>query len=449
MEYVQISSINRATVTFTAPLKYSYLSTWPSFNRWNGGPAQLNVLSDDWNIELEYKGLHISMPGQIYANGRTVTFTDVTFDDACVIPTQNKTWTFNNVTCNQIMEADKLVESVVVNGGTLRGFDFQSSSIDLLQMNGTTVTGFIHGTPKKAVISNSHIADLHVGTLWYGHTDEVSCTNCVIDSFGTSGTNMTVNDLFTMNNDTIIVPKTTAHGAGDLTWAVPREYVYWGGQFGYIGGFQILGVTEDANNVYVQTTHAGGWPSNYLWYSPTGASPGSALGIIALAAPKFTCTNCTGDPAVVDLSQAPAGAPLFSYSKRTYTGNTLHPYPDHPPPVTVMGKFVSLKINVTKPYTGTQSSLHMQGMDQFVVDLATNRYYRYTPMIDLKVAGERVVTAEGVTGAQAGDSSLSLPGPVIFTGNAGPLMEYGKDISAEPASVWPIVTVEIVTDQGI
>jgi opacity protein-like surface antigen len=74
MEYVQISSINGATVTFTAPLKYSYLSNWPSFNRWNGGPAQLNVLSDDWNIELEYKGLHISMPGQIYANGRTVTF---------------------------------------------------------------------------------------------------------------------------------------------------------------------------------------------------------------------------------------------------------------------------------------------------------------------------------------------------------------------------------------
>src|SRR6516162_8617942 len=56
--------------------------------------------------------------------------------------------------------------------------------IDLLQMNRTTVTGFIRGTPKKAVISNSHIAVFNPGTLWYGHTDEVSCTNCAIDAFG-------------------------------------------------------------------------------------------------------------------------------------------------------------------------------------------------------------------------------------------------------------------------
>src|SRR6516225_6015969 len=126
MEYVQIAGVNGSTITFTAPLKYTYLSTWPTFNLWNGGPAQLNVMPREWDTEVEYRGLHISMPGQIYSNGRNITFTDVT--------------------CGQIIEADKLVESVIINGGTLRGIDFQSSSIDLLQINGTTVTGFIHGT---------------------------------------------------------------------------------------------------------------------------------------------------------------------------------------------------------------------------------------------------------------------------------------------------------------
>jgi len=442
MEYVRIAGINGSTITFTAPLKYTYLSTWPTFNRWNGGPAQLNVMPPEWDTEVEYQGLHISMPGQIYSNGRNITFTDVTFDDACDIPTQNKTWTYNNVTCGQIIEADKLVESVIINGGTLRGIDFQSSSIDLLQMNGTIVTGFIHGTPKKAVISNSHMADFHPGTLWYGHTDEVSCTNCAIDTFGWYGTSYKVNNSLSMSNGIIMVPNNTPNGAGDITWAVPGNNVFFAGEQFYEIPFKILGVTQDrGGNVLVQTDQTGGWPPTALWYQ------GTALSIRAHPAPKFTCTNCRGDPAVVDLSQAPAGAPLSTYSKRTYTG-TLLLYPHYPlPPVTMWGKLVSIKINVTKPYTGILSSLSLQAMDTFTIKQSDNTWYRYTPMIDLKTVGERVITPAGVTGAQPGDSALGLPGPVTLTGNVGPL--YPNDISSESSSVWPVVTIEIQTDQGI
>ena len=443
MEYVQIAGVDGSTITFTAPLKYTYLSTWPTFNLWNGGPAQLNVMPREWDTEVEYQGLHISMPGQIYSNGRNITFTDVTFDDACDIPTQNKTWTYNNVTCGQMIEADKLVESVIINGGTLRGIDFQSSSIDLLQMNGTTVTGFIAGTPKKAVISNSHIADFHPGTLWYGHTDEVSCTNCAIDTFGWYGTLYNVNSSLSMSNGIITVPKNTPNGAGDITWAVPGNDVFFAGAQVYEIPFKILGVTQDGGgNVFVQTDQIGGWPSTALWYQ------GTALGIRQHPAPKFTCTNCTGDPAVVDLSQAPAGAPLWTYSKRTYTG-TLLPYPHYPPPVNMWGKLVSIKINVTKPYTGILGSLSLQAMDTSTIKQSDNTWHRYTPMIDLKTVGERVVTPAGVTGAQPGDFALSLPGPVTLTGDVGPLMGYPNDISSEPSSVWPVVTIEIQTDQGI
>jgi len=88
-------------------------------------------------------------------------------------------------------------------------------------------------------------------------------------------------------------------------------------------------------------------------------------------------------------------------------------------------------------------------MDTSTIKQSDNTWHRYTPMIDLKTVGERVVTPAGVTGAQPGDFALSLPGPVTLTGNVGPLMGYPNDISSEPSSVWPVVTIEIQTDQGI
>src|SRR6185437_3019722 len=82
--------------------------------------------------------------------------------------------------------------------------------------------------------------------------------------------------------------------------------------------------------------------------------------ILASPAPKFTCTNCTCNPTVVDLSQAPADAPLYSYSKITYNGNfKVQGGPK------LWGKLVSMKINVTKPYTGTKATLPVEVMGQF------------------------------------------------------------------------------------
>jgi hypothetical protein len=55
-EYVQIVAINSATgtITFAAPLKQSYKSTWPLYNAGNafqsdqGGPATLYALDSSW-----------------------------------------------------------------------------------------------------------------------------------------------------------------------------------------------------------------------------------------------------------------------------------------------------------------------------------------------------------------------------------------------------------------
>src|SRR5438874_12725666 len=115
-----------------------------------------------------------------------------------------------------------------------------------------------------------------------------------------------------------------------------------------------------------------------------------------LTAPKFTCTNCTGNLDVVDFSGAPAGAPLYSYSKRTYAGNF-----GNGPYFPLWGKVVSIKINVTKPYTGKKSSLNLEPLGQGynTVINPDGSYGRPDPTINMKIPGERVITPSGVIGA--------------------------------------------------
>jgi len=180
-EYVKIASINAGTgvVCFDAPLKNTYESTWPSYDfAGSGGPAALWVLDPSWDAEFEYRGLTIDQVYQTYSVGRSVTYRDVTFTgSSCAIPTQNLAWTLINVMMpNCDVEADKLVSTVSVENSTIHQIDFQSSSIDLLNMSNSNVT-IMHGTPQQAVISNSTVDTFGPGAYAYGRSDEVTCTN--------------------------------------------------------------------------------------------------------------------------------------------------------------------------------------------------------------------------------------------------------------------------------
>jgi len=92
-EYAQISSINPGTgvITLTAPLQYSYKSTYPSYApsaTWVGGPATIYALPSSWDATFEYDGVKIDFAQQSYADGRSVTFRDVTWTGtACTVPT--------------------------------------------------------------------------------------------------------------------------------------------------------------------------------------------------------------------------------------------------------------------------------------------------------------------------------------------------------------------------
>jgi peptidoglycan hydrolase-like protein with peptidoglycan-binding domain len=445
-DYVQVTAIDPTSgkITFAQPFKYDYKDTWPLYDSGGrfggptGGPPTLYALDPSWDTEVEYNGVTFNFTGgQTYANGRDVVYKDVILTGGSIIPTQNLNWSAINVDMSaSSMEVDKLITNLTFQNVKIRSFDFQSSSVDNFKMDNSDVGKYMNGTPKKAVITNTHFASLGVGTLYYGHTDEFSCISCVIDNFTNYG--FTVSTVgMSMSNGVITFPNTM----GSQPWAIPGTHLFFGGAYTTEGSFKVIDVTQDATNTYVKTNLTGGWPLLPLH----GTDP---LKIIADPAPKFTCTNCTGGPTLVDLSQAPAGAPLYSYSKRTYTGNFGSQG------ATVRGKLVSMKINVTKPYTGKKTSLALQTMGQFgnFVVNSDGTLSRPDPHVNLKIAGERIITPATTTGQQVGDS---------FVANADPKLPWKTwdvwingyslflpDLSADDPSTWPSITVEVTTDQG-
>jgi hypothetical protein len=445
-EYVLVTGIDAATgqITFSGPISHSYKSTWPHYSGAKydiGGPATLYALDPSWDTEVEYKGLTISSKLQTYTNGRLAKYTDVTFSDCNggggLSPTQNLKMVLTNVTMPCTMEVDKLVSTLNIEGGTFGHLLFYSSSTTLVANN--TKIDVLNGTPQKAILSNSTIGLFVAGTLHYGRTTEISCTNCSIGAFknppgGSLDSN--VDTRYTMSDGVITVP----NSHGPLSWAVPgvnAMFALYDGSLLTEGSpFQVIDLTQDATNTYIETSLAGGFP-----LLPTDPSHG--LNIYAHPTPKFTCTNCTGSVDAMDLSQTGAqGQPLFSYSKRTYSGST-----QRPPRFTIWGNMVKLSINVMTPYTGIQPTLTLTplgagGTAVISSELSTN----YNPAINLKIAGDREIFPNSIVGAQSGDS-ISIPGTIWFEQGIGPYLS--ADISGEPSSVWPTFTIEVTTDQGV
>ncbi|WP_164937552.1 hypothetical protein [Bradyrhizobium guangxiense] len=518
-EYVKVISVDASagTVTLAAPLKNTYKSTWPNYNSGSqfevdaGGPATLYALDPSWDTQVEYRGLTISQDKfQTYANGRSVTYRDVKFTGYnCGVPTQNYLWqAINTDMSNCNLEVDKLITSMVMNNVIINQLKFQSSSTDLVTISGSTIKTQLTGTPKKAVISDTKIADFRPGAYAYGRSDEVICTNCTIGSFNPAGVFETgfgsnpVQVSYAMSNGVISFPNGTTvlgatnNGAGkvrltvastagfasndrvnissiagtyeanggnklisviDAThldlpeisfvnayksggvvglyaprWAVPGTNLLWVGAHGSGPIFKVLDVTQDQNFSYIKTDFPGSFP----------AYAGAKLAIRVHPAPKFTCNNCSGSADVVDLNNAPAGAPLYSYSKRTYsalTGTIAAPR------VPLWGALKSAKFNVTTPYSGAGAlQFQLSQFNNWPMMSSPTTVSNFGPGINMAVAGERTLTLTGITGMQSLDKLGVPPNPGTLLGpsNSGPTFSAATQSSAQ-------ITVELMTDQHI
>lgn len=191
-EYAQIvSTTNCAStgqITINHPLANGYLSTWPLFNSGSGGeadqggPATIWALDSTWGGEVDIRGVTIDSTNQAFYISRSVTLRDVTMTGSnCVIPTQSDTFTVINSTgtnCN--IEIDKIIGTLTYTGTTLARLSFQSSSTNVLNWTGGSLTTDMNGTPKVANITNLTTPILKIGPYAYGVGKSATCTNCVI-----------------------------------------------------------------------------------------------------------------------------------------------------------------------------------------------------------------------------------------------------------------------------
>lgn len=452
-EYVLIRSINGATITLSEPLANTYLSTFPHFDPGSGidqgGPATIYVLPQSWgDANFEFIGLTITRTGaQTYANGRSIKYTNCVCTNAeGIVPTQNMfhTWSGCDFSACSV-ELDKCVSVFRPGNGTsINQLDYQSSSIDKTVSTGGLTFNSTVGTGKRMELDGVTGGTLSIGPHAYGVADYCSVSNSTVTAV--SSISVVENDIknasqarvyaagaFSMSGGMLSLPLI----CGPVRWAVPGKRYFFTSQYATETAFTILSVTADASNTLIQTSLTGGFP----------AVQGGGTNLKITAHPGVvTFSNCGGCEDVVDISQSGAqGRGLWEYSKRTYTKTmgSVAAASHH-----VWGNIVSLKVNVTTPYTGSQGTLSLHAINTFdnypTITLSDYSTVTYGAVINTKVPGERVITPTGVTGTQSGDSGLTII-PSWFTGLVAP--KLSADVSGESAG--PVITIEYVTDQGL
>jgi hypothetical protein len=446
-QFVKIAAIDPAkgVIRFAQPLIADYSASWPHYSSGSlyapdqGGPATLYVLDPSWDTEIEYRGLTIDQPGQIYAAGRRIVFTDARFPDGCPIPTQNETWIATRIvmaaspsrSC-KVIEADKMVKDLRFEGGEVTSIVFQSASIDRLIVHGTNLPGGIIGTPKKTEIIDATLGTLAIGTPFFGATSEIECVNSTIRSMPrSSGVMERVDDIADLRIDDKGAMRFDDRGRAKR-WAIPGAKLLWnvaGSNFG--PAFVVKDIRDEGGKTVVRTDLAAGAP----------AARRERLAVRVHPAWRVTFRNCVGDPAVEDLSAAPAGLPLHSYVKRIYSGADDGDLQKQPA-FHLWGRLVSVKATVLTPETGGGRPNFLNIYLQ-TVENGEARLHQLA--IDLSKAGERILEPARIIGANPGDKLHLLPADAwIMLGRA---YLHKNRMAAEPAPP-PVVSVEFITDQG-
>lgn len=462
-EWRQITAIDAGTgaITLDRPLSHTYQDTWPLYSSGNafeadqGGPATIWAIPDAWNSTAEFRGFAIKQLYQTNTIRRHVTLRNIrtaSVSGAGAIPSQSESWSAYNSSFAH-MEADKIVGTVLLDGGQFGILKCQSNSIDTVIIRNTTFTNQLAGCGKRTEIRDSTIAALYLGPSAYGAGTTVICTRCNVASFHyISGFGHAPQSDYAMSEGVISFHNTAASGsdpAQRIFSPMPNNLFYYvGGPFGgTIGLVRPQSITQDPTNTYVRTSEANGFPR---W-------AGGIKGIFTHPAPQFTCDACLGDPILVAMNTQRGATPLKplgEFSSRDFAPRAVGAQGK----LVAIGKIVSLTVNVTQAYTGSGSmSLNPTGQfHQETVQQSKWAAYDWVPTINLKQAGTRIIKPSGTTcngspGACAGDTCslpisgcYSLPEAVWFKDSIIPFINGTMN-----GGVNPKFTITIQTDQGV
>jgi hypothetical protein len=264
-EWNYITNIAGSTITFLLPLQNTYSSGWPDLGTGCsgncGGPAWIFQSYPGWDASAQVFGLtfQTSNGAGIAIAGRQMQFTDVNFPTGTG-PSQSKGLWFSFVNMPSV-EADKTVEYLNlyrVYGGQIQ---FQSSSINNVDMISNTWSIAINGLPKNISMVDTRAPggnpSIFVGPTGYGHG-----VNATIDgSFFASktiGTRVIPINQFSYSDPTLTIAN--ASGSAPNAWAmgVPGQKYYFSPADSTDNSsphtvFTITAVRYDATNTYWDT----------------------------------------------------------------------------------------------------------------------------------------------------------------------------------------------------
>ena len=478
-EYVFITAIDSDTlsptygkITFLAPLVNSYFSTWPLYldetgttpppengQYTSGGPATLYAFDAKFDHTAVLNNLTIAHHPQMGMTGLNLTLNGCTFESIwgphvtmCKAVTLN---TCLGILCT--MEVDKLITAFTMNGCDWGGLSFQSASVTAFIADDTDIRYSITGTPYKCTIRNGSTVGTISGigiltpSATYGYCNELVVTSSQVKNFGAvtthesghviiggTSSSVGVNTEFTKSGGVITIPLSyKAYGWIEQWPVIGAKMFFYDANVGTIGSFSITNVTYDSTNVYVTTTASGGWPTRTY-------NPSFGLRLIVHPAPICTFTSVTGCPEVVDLSNAgAAGLPLYSYSKRTYTG--LIGASEY---WQVWGRVKKIVVIVTTPSAAAASvSIDLQASN-ILIKMSDFSNTTWHPIIDLNKTGTRTFDATANTypvtwSSTAVGASDTLTSQTFATWSPG---NYRVVTSGAAAAA--VFSVEVITDQG-
>jgi hypothetical protein len=455
-DWRRITDITDDVITLDQPLENDYRDDWPNWFLGHGlelggiGAATIVSTYGSWDCEHRIYGVHVQGTGQVYPfYRRSYQFDVKQSGSGVIIGASEDHRIINQQHTAGHHEVDKLTTRGLITeyGPADKNIDFQSSSAGFIEIRGGTRR--IIGTPRRILIRGGTRDEIRLGPWAYGITEYAEIRDAVVTSqiLGSPGlaASLTDGDL-TYEGDGLF----RYTGSGPVSWFIP-------GAVGVIGTatpfyrhspFRILSVTsesgETGGDVLIQTTLTGD--------ELPEVSNIENVSLLRHSAPNLTVVNCTGCRDAINLSLAPPNSPYGIIWRETLTlnGGTQFGF--------LMGRLVHLKVNVQQAYTGVASALTLRlggTFGGFLIkgDWTSARNESSPSQINLKVAGERIITPEGVTGVQSGDTGLDFyTGGVWMSASFGVFIGNGSsavDISGEDASVRPIVTVEMLTDQEI
>jgi hypothetical protein len=465
-------SPNYGRVSFDAPLSNGYLDTWPLYspevppgpgeNQSMGGPATLYAQHPHFDYTEVVNDLTIAVHGQTGVSAGRHTFNNCHWKGLYgPFPSIALSVAFNNCTAPQgTMEVDKLVDRFTMTGCRWLLVAFQSAdSIKDVVFDNSEID-LIIGTPYKFELKNGcRIHDWQFGNA-YGVPSELIMADCIVDSFrtpgrfiqsmdGGAGTGIIPDS--TMSGGVITVPA-AIRGLGVATWAIPGAKIFFiDGAVGSVGMFTVTALTEAAplGDIRVHTD----WPSGHF---PTRTYTPDGLWLRPHDAAICTVSNTTGCAEVLELSAAPAGTRLHEYTKRTYDASFIGAAQNS----VANGHYKKIKVNVTTPYTGVLPTCYVMVFPGWGIAIGgdgsqTSLQFR----IDLKTVGVRELDlTSGVfpafwkfNGVVGGGGLDVLPSPGMTTQMwSGGLISVSteQDIHLEAPGLWPLFTIEVLTDQN-